>query len=131
MNSVQYHRLLHDIEKKQSIERNSLRSISTLRNCDRWDAVKELGYLKYEGLYIHYDGLLVQYRETIYYLPRKIVDVLHPFRKWTKDPVITVIEQNKGKKKKNQSDLPKKLSPAFSKWQLLHDSKNLPKPKKK
>jgi len=76
-----------------------LYKIPSLKTCDNWAAVKEIGRLEFRGKHANYNGALVQYGDNVYFIPNSRLEALTPYRKWHFKNVISVIKESERKKK--------------------------------
>ncbi|MFN4216024.1 MAG: hypothetical protein ACK4HQ_01280 [Brevinematales bacterium] len=83
-----------DAVKNNNISASVLTKLPELVTCD-WTSVELVGSVFYisERTKITYDGVLAKYRGGLYYIKRKVFDVLqqHDRRFRKKLPVITVV----------------------------------------
>jgi hypothetical protein len=90
--------------QRQGLEENKLRElylykIPSLKTCDNWGAVKEIGRIEFKGKHATYNGALVQYGENVYFIPNSRLEALAPYRKWVFKNTITVLKESEVKKK--------------------------------
>lgn len=76
-----------------------LYKVPSLKTCDNWASVKEIGRIEFKGKHANYVGALVQYGENVYFIPNSRLDALAPYRKWHFKNTITVIRESEVKKK--------------------------------
>jgi len=77
-----------------------LYKVPVLKTCDNWGSVKEIGRIEFKGKHAIYDGGLIQYGESVYFIPNSKIEALAPYRKWVFKNRITVIKEEDHKKKK-------------------------------
>ncbi|MCS7206074.1 MAG: hypothetical protein NZ853_10295 [Leptospiraceae bacterium] len=92
---MQWERILKDSVKDGTIRELHLRHIPTLKNCENWNDVEEIGLVDHRTKYAHYKGILVKYGERIYFVPEKRMQALAPYRPWKTKKVIKVIDVEK------------------------------------
>lgn len=90
--------------RRQGLDDNKIRElylykIPSLKTCDNWGAVKEIGLLEFRGKHATYNGALVQYGENVYFIPNSRLEALAPYRKWHFKATITVVKESEAKKK--------------------------------
>ncbi|MDH5717606.1 MAG: hypothetical protein OEZ22_08195 [Spirochaetia bacterium] len=77
-----------------------LYKIPVLKTCDNWSLVKEIGKVSFKGKHANYNGALVRYAESLYFVPEARIEALAPYRKWNLKTNIEVISEENFKKKK-------------------------------
>ncbi|MDH5720065.1 MAG: hypothetical protein OEZ13_05505 [Spirochaetia bacterium] len=87
----------------QAIQENKIRElylykVPVLKTCDNWAAVKELGRVSFKGKHATYNGALVKYAESLYFVPEARIEALAPYRKWNLKNTIDVISEEDFKK---------------------------------
>lgn len=92
---MEWERILKDAVKDDTIRELHLRKVPTLKTCENWNDVKELGLVDHQTKYAHYKGVLVKYGERIYYVSEERMHALAPFRDWKVKNKIQVIEPEK------------------------------------
>ena len=91
--------------QRQGLDENKIRElylykVPSLKTCDNWNAVKEIGVVDFKGKHATYDGALVQYGENVYFISTARIEALAPYRKWSLRNKITVIPEADHKKKR-------------------------------
>ncbi len=79
---MEWEKILRDSVKEGSIKELYLRRVPTLKTCDDWNKVKEIGLIDHKTKYAHYKGGLVKYGEGLFYVSEERLQALAPFRKW-------------------------------------------------
>jgi hypothetical protein len=74
--------VLRDAVKDNSIRELHLKKVPSLKTCDDWKKVAEVGLIDHKTKYAHYKGGLVKLGERLYFVDEKILDVIAPFRQW-------------------------------------------------
>jgi len=80
-----------------------LYQIPVLKTCSNWGGVKEIGKVNFKGKHANYNGALLRYGNSVYFVPNSRIDALSAYRKWNlkkKIAVVTEDEINKAKKKR-------------------------------
>ncbi|MES0488609.1 MAG: hypothetical protein ABUK01_01360 [Leptospirales bacterium] len=72
-----------------------LYKVPSLKTCDNWTAVKEIGWIEFKGKHATYEGALVQYGENVYFISHARIEALAPYRKWSLKQKIEVIPEKK------------------------------------
>jgi len=75
-----------------------LYKVQSLKTCDNWAAVKEIGRVDFKGKHANYEGALVQYGENVYFISNAKIEALAPYRKWSLKEVVTVVPEKPKKK---------------------------------
>ncbi len=91
--------ILKDSIKDGKIREIHLKNIPVLKDCEHWEDVKEIGLVDHETKYAHYNGMLVWYGSRIYYITRRKMEALSPYRKWDKRNRVEVTDIAKKKKR--------------------------------
>ncbi len=92
---MQWEKILKDSVQDGTIRELHLRHIPTLKTCENWNDVEEIGLVDHKTKYAHYKGILVKYGERIFYVPEKRMQALAPYRPWKTKKVIKVIDVEK------------------------------------
>lgn len=94
---------LHTLQRfgldENKIRELYLYKIPSLKTCDNWGAVKEIGRIDFKGKHANYQGALVQYGENVYFISNSRLEALSPYRKWVFRNSITVIKESEIKKR--------------------------------
>lgn len=68
--------------KNKTIKEKILKHLPTLRNCDNWQLVHEIGAINHKMKYGTFKGGLVKYKDVYYYLDQSTMNSLTAYRKW-------------------------------------------------
>lgn len=79
---MEWERVLRDAVKDNSIKELYLTRIPSLKTCEDWRKVKEVGLVDHKTKYAHYKGGLVKYGEKIYYVTEERIEAIAPYRSW-------------------------------------------------
>ncbi|GBF49935.1 hypothetical protein LPTSP4_14560 [Leptospira ryugenii] len=79
---MEWEKILRDAVKDGSIKELHLRKVPSLKTCEDWNKVSELGLVDHKTKYAHYKGGLVKYGERLFYVSQERLDAVSPFRKW-------------------------------------------------
>lgn len=93
--------LLHRGLDDYKIRELYLYKVPLLKNCDDWNAVKEVGRIDFKGKHSNYRGAIVKYGDGVYFVPDARIEALAPYRKWNLKKTIKVIteaDHKRGKK---------------------------------
>jgi hypothetical protein len=92
---MEWEKTLRDSVKNNSIKELHLKKIPTLKSCEDWTKVSEVGTVDHKTKYAHYKGGLVRLGENLYFLPDGTITALSQFRKWNFKAKITVTDIEK------------------------------------
>jgi hypothetical protein len=84
--------VLRDAVKGNIIKELHLRKIPSLKTCEDWKKVVEIGLIDHKTKYAHYKGGLVKYGESIYFVAGERLDAIAPFRQWNFKLKLKVVE---------------------------------------
>ncbi len=84
--------VIRDSVKDNSIREIHLKKVPSLKTCDDWKKVVEVGLIDHKTKYAHYKGALVKLGENIYFVDEKVLDAIAPFRPWKFGQKIKVID---------------------------------------
>ena len=96
---LEWEKILKDAVKDGVIRELHLRKIPSLKTCDDWNKVTEIGLIDYEGKFAHMKGALVNYGERIFFVSEARIEALSSFRKWKFKDKIRVQKDEPAKKK--------------------------------
>ncbi|MCB1325717.1 MAG: hypothetical protein H7A21_13670 [Spirochaetales bacterium] len=92
---MQWERILRDAVNEGEIRELHLRHVPTLKTCENWNDVKEIGLINHRTKYAHYHGIIVKYGERIFYVPEERMQALAPYRQWKTKKSLKVTEPEK------------------------------------
>lgn len=75
--------VLKDAVKDNAIRELHLKKVPTLKTCEDWKKVVEIGLIDHKTKYAHYKGALVKLGESLYFVDEKVLDAISPFRTWS------------------------------------------------
>ncbi len=78
--------------KGEAIRASTLRKIPHLKTCPAWDEAEFMGRIFHTVNHATYDGALVKYKGTLYYINIAQVHALVKFVRWNLKKAITVID---------------------------------------
>ncbi|MCB1141772.1 MAG: hypothetical protein H7A24_12635 [Leptospiraceae bacterium] len=84
--------ILRDAVKGNTIKELHLKKVPSLKTCDDWKKVSEIGLIDHQTKYAHYKGGLVKYGERLYFVAQQRLDAIAPFRPWNFKAKIKVME---------------------------------------
>jgi len=84
--------VLKDAIKDNAIRELHLKKVPTLKTCDDWTKVSEVGLIDHKTKYAHYKGAIVKLGEKVYFVDEKVLDAISPFRPWNFKQKIKVTE---------------------------------------
>ncbi|MCW7470031.1 MULTISPECIES: hypothetical protein [Leptospira] len=97
---MEWEKILRDAVKENSIKELYLRKVPSLKTCEDWNKVVEVGTVDHKTKYAYYKGGLVKYGERLFFVTQERLDAVSPFRKWDfknkikiTDPELTVGEK--------------------------------------
>jgi hypothetical protein len=96
---LEWDKILKDSVKDGTIRELHLRKIPSLKTCDDWNKVVEIGLIDYKGKYAHMKGGLINYGERIFFVSESRIEALSSFRKWNFKNKIRIKMEETGKKK--------------------------------
>ena len=79
---MEWERILRDSVREGTIRELHLRKVPTLKTCENWNDVKELGLIDHRTKYAHYKGVLVKYGDRLFYVSEERMQALAPFKSW-------------------------------------------------
>lgn len=92
---MEWEKILRDSVKDGTIRELYLRHVPTLKTCENWNAVEEIGLVDHHTKYAHYKGILVKYGDRLFYVPEKRMEALAPYRTWKTKKSIKVTDVGK------------------------------------
>lgn len=88
---MEWERILRNAVKDGNIKEVYLSKIPLLKNCEYWKEVEPIGYVDHSMKFSHYKGMLVKYREKIYFVNSATMEALSEFIKWKVNKKINVV----------------------------------------
>ncbi len=79
---MEWEKVLRDAVKEGSIKELHLRKVPSLKTCEDWNKVAELGLVDHKTKYAYYKGGLVKYGDRLFFVSQERLDAVSPFRKW-------------------------------------------------
>jgi len=92
---MEWEKILRDAVKDNSIKELYLRKVPSLKTCEDWNKVFEVGLVDHQTKYAHYRGGLVKYGERLFFVSGERLEALAPFRKWDFKTKIKVTDAGK------------------------------------
>lgn len=89
---MEWERVLKDAVKDNCIKELHLTKVPSLKTCEDWKKVTEVGLVDHKTKYAHYKGGLVKYGERLYYVTEQRLEALSPYRSWNFKKTIKVVE---------------------------------------
>lgn len=90
--------IISNLENKGIIYRSDLKRIQQMKDCSEWNSVTPLALIEYKTQFHHYDGGIVEFQGSPFYITTKQISALMKFVKWKFAKVAKVID-DKGKPK--------------------------------
>ncbi|APH41302.1 Uncharacterized protein A9P81_1502 [Leptospira interrogans serovar Copenhageni/Icterohaemorrhagiae] len=79
---MEWEKVLRDSVKDNKIKELHLRKVPTLKTCDDWSKVREIGLIDHKSKYAHYKGGLVKYGDALFLVTDERLQAIAPYRKW-------------------------------------------------
>lgn len=79
---MEWEKILRDAVKDNTIKELYLRKVPSLKTCEDWKLVKEIGLVDHKTKYAHYKGGLVKYGDRLFFVIDQRLDAIAPFRAW-------------------------------------------------
>ena len=92
---MEWEKILRDAVKDNSIKELYLRRVPTLKTCEDWSKVVEIGMIDHQTKYAHYKGGLVKYGERLFFVSEQRLEALAPYRNWNFKAKIKVTDAGK------------------------------------
>ena len=89
---MEWERILKDAVKDNSIKELHLSKVPSLKTCEDWKQVTEVGLINHKTKYAHYKGALVRYGDRLYYVTEQRLEAISPYRSWNFKKTIKVTE---------------------------------------
>ena len=92
---MEWEKVLRDAVQGNSIKELHLRKVPTLKTCDDWNKVTELGMVDHKTKYAYYKGGLVKYGDRLFFVSEERLEAVSNFRKWNFKTKIKVTDIDK------------------------------------
>ena len=92
---MEWEKILRDAVKENSIKELHLRKVPSLKTCEDWKKVAEVGLVDHKTKYAHYKGGLVKYGDRLYFVADQRLEALTPFRAWNFKSKIKITDPEK------------------------------------
>ncbi|NUM40329.1 MAG: hypothetical protein HUU45_01700 [Leptospiraceae bacterium] len=92
---MEWEKILRDAVKDNSIKELHLRKVPTLKTCEDWKQVYEVGLVDHKTKYAHYKGGLVKYGDRLFFVNDQRLEALAPFRSWNFKTKIKITDVEK------------------------------------
>ncbi len=79
---MEWEKVLRDAVKDGTIKELHLRKVPSLKTCEDWNKVAELGLVDHKTKYAYHKGGLVKYGDRLFFVSQERLDAVSPFRKW-------------------------------------------------
>lgn len=79
---MEWEKVLREAVKDGAIKELHLRKVPSLKTCEDWTKVSELGLVDHKTKYALYRGGLVKYGDRLFFVSQERLDAVSPFRKW-------------------------------------------------
>lgn len=89
---MEWEKVLRDAVQNGTIKELYLKKIPSLKTCDDWKKVQEIGLVDHKTKYAHYKGALVKYGERLYFVNEQRIEAIAPYRVWNFKSVIKVTD---------------------------------------
>ncbi|MCB1158027.1 MAG: hypothetical protein H7A25_15335 [Leptospiraceae bacterium] len=89
---MEWEKVLKDAVKDNMIKELYLTRVPSLKTCEDWKKVKEIGLVNHKTKYAHYKGGLVKYGDRLFYVTEERLEALSPFRSWNFKATIRVTD---------------------------------------
>jgi hypothetical protein len=90
--------IIENLKTKNAIYKSDLKKIKMMKDCTDWNKVVPIARIEYMSDYHHYDGGIIIFTGTPYYITTKQITALQQFVAWKFTSVAKVIEDDKDKK---------------------------------
>ncbi|MCE9500964.1 MAG: hypothetical protein K8R21_10775 [Leptospira sp.] len=92
---MEWEHILRDAVKENAIKELHLRKVPSLKTCEDWKKVIEIGLVDHKTKYAHYKGGLVKYGDRLYFVADQRLEALTPFRAWNFKNKIKITDPEK------------------------------------
>ncbi|MCB1191476.1 MAG: hypothetical protein H7A23_01145 [Leptospiraceae bacterium] len=89
---MEWEKILRDAVKDNTIKELYLKKVPSLKTCDDWKKVTEVGLVDHRTKFAHYKGGLVRYGEKLYFVNEQRIEAIAPYRSWNFKIKIKVID---------------------------------------
>ena len=79
---MEWEKVLREAVKDNSIKELHLRKVPSLKTCEDWNKVTEVGKVDHKTKYAHYKGGLVKYGDRLFFVSDERLEALAPYRSW-------------------------------------------------
>lgn len=79
---MEWEKILRDAVKDNSIKELYLKKVPSLKTCDDWKKVSEVGLVDHRTKFAHYKGGLVRYGEKLFFVNEQRLEAIAPYRSW-------------------------------------------------
>lgn len=94
---MEWDRILKDCVNDGQLRELHLKKIPSLKTCDDWNRVEEVGLVDFKTKHAHYKGGIVKYGERIFYVNEARLEAVSSYRKWNFKRKLKVVPEGKKK----------------------------------